>query len=274
MLCMLLLLRLPCTRVVFVTSQPVAESTIGYYLGLLAGLPLAGLAPGLEDGLLVAVTERRSKEDIDRLADAMDRRGDDPSDRFDALWDELESWFAEDGFRGSFVANAATELRSEPDHPAQTKIAQHRGEAYLKAYMRDPSNFYDEQRYRRLMPTQNLSEVEIDNLIKFLDWVSKVDNQGWPPRPILVAGGSMNVAAQGTDAAVQDVRPVTAASAAGSRKLRLRRKSSRLSRSLPFCADLSRAVSSEGTVCAGPVGVRRTVISPRTVMSPPDGRLR
>ncbi len=39
MLCMLLLLRLPRTRVVFVTSQPLAESTIGYYLGLLAGLP-------------------------------------------------------------------------------------------------------------------------------------------------------------------------------------------------------------------------------------------
>jgi hypothetical protein len=58
--------------------------------------------------------------------DAMDRRGDDPCDRFDGLWDELEAWFAEDGFRGSFVANAATELRSEPDHPAQAKIVQHR----------------------------------------------------------------------------------------------------------------------------------------------------
>jgi glycine dehydrogenase subunit 1 len=39
--------------------------------GLLAGLPLAGLAPGLEDGLLVAVTERRTRADIDRLAEAM-----------------------------------------------------------------------------------------------------------------------------------------------------------------------------------------------------------
>lgn len=94
--------------------------------------------------------------------------------------------------------------------PDLTKIAQHRGEAYLKAYMRDPSQFYDEQRHRRLMPTQDLSDVEIDNLISFLDWVSKVDNQGWPPRPILVAGGSMNVAAQGTDSGVQDVRPVRA----------------------------------------------------------------
>ena len=63
------------------------------------------------------------------------------------------------------------------------------------------------------MPTQNLSEVEIENLVKFLDWVSKVDNQGWPPRPILVAGGAVNVAAQGTGQGVeqaQDVRPVTA----------------------------------------------------------------
>ncbi len=97
--------------------------------------------------------------------------------------------------------------------PDLTKIAQHRGEAYLTAYMRDPSQFYDEQRHRRLMPTQNLSEEEIANLIKFLDWVSKVDNQGWPPRPILVAGGTMNVAAQGAAAGAaeaQDVRPVAA----------------------------------------------------------------
>lgn len=96
--------------------------------------------------------------------------------------------------------------------PDLTKIAQHRGEAYLKAYMRDPSKFYDEQRHRRLMPTQNLSEVEIHNLVQFLDWVSKVDNQGWPPRPILVAGGAVNVAAQGTGQGVaqaQDVRPVS-----------------------------------------------------------------
>lgn len=72
--------------------------------------------------------------------------------------------------------------------PDLTKITQHRGEAYLKAYMRDPGQFYDEQKHRRLMPQQNLSETEIHDLIQFLDWVSKVDNQGWPPRPILVTG--------------------------------------------------------------------------------------
>ncbi len=41
MLCMLLLLRLPRTQLVFVSSQPVAESTIEYYLGLLPGVPHA-----------------------------------------------------------------------------------------------------------------------------------------------------------------------------------------------------------------------------------------
>ncbi len=72
--------------------------------------------------------------------------------------------------------------------PDLTKITQHRGEAYLKAFIRDPSNFYDEQKHRRLMPKQDLSDQEIDDLIAFLDWVSKVDNQDWPPRPILVTG--------------------------------------------------------------------------------------
>jgi nitric oxide reductase subunit C len=75
--------------------------------------------------------------------------------------------------------------------PDLTKITQLRGEQYLQAYLRDPSAFYDEQRHRRLMPKQNLKEQEITDLIAFLDWVSKVDNQGWPPRPILVTGAAI-----------------------------------------------------------------------------------
>ncbi|MEZ2745862.1 c-type cytochrome [Halopseudomonas bauzanensis] len=81
--------------------------------------------------------------------------------------------------------------------PDLTKITQHRGEAYLQAYMRDPSAFYDEQTHRRLMPQQNLSEEEITDLIQFLDWVANVDNQDWPPRPILVTGGFTAVAGSG-----------------------------------------------------------------------------
>ncbi len=72
--------------------------------------------------------------------------------------------------------------------PDLTKITDHRGRPYLEAYMRDPSQFYDEKIHRRLMPKQDLSNKEITDLITFLEWVSNVDNQGWPPRPILVTG--------------------------------------------------------------------------------------
>lgn len=94
--------------------------------------------------------------------------------------------------------------------PDLTKIAQHRAAAYLKAYMQNPANFYDERRHRRLMPTQNLSDQEIDDLIAFLDWVANVDNQGWPPRPILVSGaGALDVAALGTERGAQIAGEVT-----------------------------------------------------------------
>jgi hypothetical protein len=39
MLCLLLLLRLPRTRVIYVTSAPIPEAIIDYYLHLLPGLP-------------------------------------------------------------------------------------------------------------------------------------------------------------------------------------------------------------------------------------------
>lgn len=101
--------------------------------------------------------------------------------------------------------------------PDLTKITQHRGRPYLEAYMRDPSKFYDEKKHRRLMPKQNLSDEEIRNLITFLDWVSKVDNQGWPPRPILVTGSfvpgadhiDMSATTTSADDVAPGIRPVT-----------------------------------------------------------------
>ena len=93
--------------------------------------------------------------------------------------------------------------------PDLTKIAEHRGEAYLQAYMRDPGQFYDEQRHRRLMPKQDLSDDDIANLIAFLDWVAKVDNQGWPPRPIYVTGTLSREGAVAGTAPPYEARPVT-----------------------------------------------------------------
>ena len=91
--------------------------------------------------------------------------------------------------------------------PDLTKIAQQRGAQYLQAYLRDPSKFYDEQRHRRLMPKQDMSDSEITDLIAFLDWVSKVDNQGWPPRPILVTGATI----PGTDMTLRSRHAAAAA---------------------------------------------------------------
>ena len=75
--------------------------------------------------------------------------------------------------------------------PDLTKIATQRGAGYLKAFLRDPSQFYDEQKVRRAMPKPNLSEQEIDDVIAFLDWIAHIDTQGWPPRPILVSGAAI-----------------------------------------------------------------------------------
>lgn len=103
--------------------------------------------------------------------------------------------------------------------PDLTKITKLRGEAYLTAYMKDPSQFYDEKKHRRLMPKQDISEPDIKALIAFLDWVSNVDNQGWPPRPILVTGstfpGTAGGATPGGDASAAAqppaARPVSGA---------------------------------------------------------------
>lgn len=75
--------------------------------------------------------------------------------------------------------------------PDLTKITQQRGKEYLTVFLRDPSQFYSEEKHRRLMPNPNLSDLEIAQVIAFLDWVANVDNQGWPPRPLVVSGGSM-----------------------------------------------------------------------------------
>lgn len=85
--------------------------------------------------------------------------------------------------------------------PDLTKITELRGEPYLRAYMKDPSQFYDEQKHRRLMPRQDLGDEEIGDLIAFLDWVSKVDNQGWPPRPIYVTGQLLREGVSATETA-------------------------------------------------------------------------
>jgi AcrR family transcriptional regulator len=81
---------------------------------------------GGKDELVAATIEQWSTHWLHWLTEQIDQHGDDPRARLAALWDALEGWFASDDFRGSLVDNAASELRSEPDHPAQRAIRNHR----------------------------------------------------------------------------------------------------------------------------------------------------
>jgi nitric oxide reductase subunit C len=84
--------------------------------------------------------------------------------------------------------------------PDLTKITTHRGAAYLREFLKDPSKFYSEQRDGRLMPTLNMTDREIEDVIAFLAWISRIDTQGWPPRPILVRGSAVPGAVLGAPA--------------------------------------------------------------------------
>jgi nitric oxide reductase subunit C len=74
--------------------------------------------------------------------------------------------------------------------PDLTKITQLRGEAYLRQFLKDPSRFYSEEQHGRLMPNPNLSDQQIGDVIAFLTWVSNIDNNNWPPRPIVVSAAT------------------------------------------------------------------------------------
>ena len=87
-----------------------------------------------KDELVTATLERWSGEWLGWLRDESGP-GDDAGSRLEGLLDALEKWFANEGFRGSYVDNVATELRAKPGHPAQSTIAAHR--AALRELLRE-----------------------------------------------------------------------------------------------------------------------------------------
>lgn len=75
--------------------------------------------------------------------------------------------------------------------PDLTRITDQRGGPYLTAFLQDPARFYSEEETGRLMNTPGLDETEIEAVLAFLDWIARIDNQNWPPRPILVSGSAL-----------------------------------------------------------------------------------
>jgi nitric oxide reductase subunit C len=65
--------------------------------------------------------------------------------------------------------------------PDMTKIVENKPKQYLKRFLMDPKSV----NAKASMPKFGITSEEADNLITFLDWTSKVDTNGWPPKPVL-----------------------------------------------------------------------------------------
>ncbi len=64
--------------------------------------------------------------------------------------------------------------------PDLTKIADVRDSTYLKAFLFDPQG----TKPGTTMPSQKLSQADVLDVVTFLDWVRRIDTNGWPPKPL------------------------------------------------------------------------------------------
>jgi AcrR family transcriptional regulator len=121
-----------------------------------------------KDELVTATMERWSREWLGWLRQEAGEDGDDAGARLERLWDALEKWFADEGFRGSYVANVATELRAKPGHPAQATIAIHR--AALRELLREIASSAD-------VPSPTEAALQLHMLIDGATAAAVVDRQ-------------------------------------------------------------------------------------------------
>jgi AcrR family transcriptional regulator len=121
-----------------------------------------------KDELVTATLERWSREWLGWLRQEAGSDGDDAGARLERLWDALEKWFADEGFRGSYVANVATELRAKPGHPAQATIAIHR--AALRELLREIAASAD-------VPSPAAAALQLHMLIDGATAAAVVDRQ-------------------------------------------------------------------------------------------------
>lgn len=84
-----------------------------------------------KDDLIVAVLVKRDGDDLAQMIRVMhEKGGNDPRARLLAMFDHLDEWFRDPGFRGCLFMNAATEFPSsgDPIHRAAAAHGEHLGE--------------------------------------------------------------------------------------------------------------------------------------------------
>lgn len=70
--------------------------------------------------------------------------------------------------------------------PDMTKVVERKPKGYLKKFLMDPKAV----KTSAAMPKLGITSDEADKILAFLNWIAKVDTNGWPPKPILaVAAG-------------------------------------------------------------------------------------
>lgn len=82
--------------------------------------------------------------------------------------------------------------------PDLTKTIHTRGEAWLLSWMADPAAVNPQA----LMPNQNLTASQVQNVVAFLAWVGEVDTNDWPPQPIANAAAGAVSTGPGLDGAL------------------------------------------------------------------------
>jgi nitric oxide reductase subunit C len=71
--------------------------------------------------------------------------------------------------------------------PDMTKTAERKPKSYLKQFLMDPKAV----NAKATMPKLGITSEEADKLIEFLEWIAKVDTNGWPPKPVLAAAAGV-----------------------------------------------------------------------------------
>ncbi len=66
--------------------------------------------------------------------------------------------------------------------PELTRVVERRGEAWIRVFLRDPQAMYPG---KRRMVQYDFSEEDITAVIAFLDWIGRIDTNGFPPEPDL-----------------------------------------------------------------------------------------
>lgn len=68
--------------------------------------------------------------------------------------------------------------------PDLTKVVARRGDAFIRAFIKDPQAMYPGE---RKMVQYNFSENQITDIIAFFQWIGEIDLNGWPPKPNIIA---------------------------------------------------------------------------------------